>query len=79
MLPLFKELAVGIENLDPEVLAIRDIDTAGLAGDDAVRGIELAFIDAFLAPLAEVIAVLAVFDDTRVTVAVGLYTRRRWR
>src|SRR5215475_8022942 len=49
-LPHLQKLAVRVENLNPRIIAIRDVDQTLLVDSDAMRKIELAGTTSFLSP-----------------------------
>src|SRR5262245_25028185 len=61
--PLGQELAVRVEDFDPLVVAIGDVDTALRIDDEVVREAELAGTLAALAPLRQKLAVARVLHD----------------
>ena len=71
MRPLPLELSLGVENLNAKILAVGDIDQPVGIDGNRVRNIELSFADALLAPGLEKAAVLRVFYDAGVAVAVA--------
>src|SRR5262249_22505529 len=63
-------LAVGIEDLDPVVLAIADVDAPPGVEDDRVRQVEFPGPSPLLAPLLEQLAVRGELEHAGIAVAV---------
>src|SRR6185295_62518 len=70
-IPRLLERAVGVEHLNPVVLAIGDVEVLVAIDDDAVRGVELAGPRAAVAPVLHQVALARELGDARVAVAVG--------
>src|SRR5262249_2385399 len=61
--PLGEELPLGVEDLNPAVRLVRDVDAAIAADGEAARKIELTVAGAGLAPLPEELSVAIVDAD----------------
>src|SRR6202022_2553539 len=68
---LAKELAFFVEDLNPEISAVRHVDIPLRIGGDAVRGVELPGLIAGLAPRLEPVPVLVDFCDAGIDIAVA--------
>ena len=69
--PLVQEVPVRIENLDPVVLPVRQVDPSVAAGADVVGNVELARSVARFAPREQQASIRAVLVNPCVPVAVG--------
>src|SRR5262245_26421347 len=77
--PLREKRSVGVEDLDPLIVPVGDIDAALAIDDAVVRKPELAGPGASLAPLEQVLAVARVLHDPGAAVAVGHVDVTIWR